>query len=559
MKIIPNFKKVFLPVLLMLLVCTVSFMTASCDSADPAPDSDTGQPSVTETDNPADPTEDNQMKKIESTVFNGIDKITEDIVIAADAPKSYSLYMAKNEDEGCQIAFRASERFGSIALDITAPEEGPALTVYKEYTVPTGNTNTPDALSPFTGKLTLMRDRTAAVYLRFSADAEQKAGTYTYTLTLRSKDEVFETYTVDVTVYDFALPDEPSCATAVGLYEFSISNLHGTWDEAEVDELYKNYYDLLLEYKVTAYDLPYDILDERADAYMSDPRVTSFRVPTCDEDDARLVQIYEKLCTDPVWLEKAYFYPLDEPTNKEMLNKLASLCDRLHRIAPEIRICTPFFLNIDYDQNTDQITFMTDKTTLWCPKSYMYISSNIYSDKQAAKYPPFGDRMAERKAAGDDVWWYVCWEPGDPYNNLFVDQLGIQHRILFWQQYAHGVDGFLYWGANYWDSINGTTDPWSDMATVKNLSPDVYGDGSLLYNGNTSGINGACPSLRLAAIRDGVEDFELFRLAASLLGDDFVNGKIAEITESLIQYSTDTEAFLSVRRSIYDAVADAMK
>lgn len=499
-------------------------------------------------------------EKIKSFITNGIDKYTEEHVIEDDAPKSTTLYMAKNEDEGAQIFFRASERMGSVALDVTAvPEDGPALLIYKESTVPTGEVNTPDALAPFSGKLTLMRDKTVGVYLRFRAEKDQKPGTYTYSFALRVKDEVVDTYSVDVTVYDFALSDELASATAVGLNRWSISGFHGVSEGDGLDALYKNYYDLMLDYKVTAYDLPYDILDERADAYMSNPHVTSFRVPTCDEDDARLAQIYEKLCSDPTWLAKAYFYPLDEPTSKEMLDNLAALCERLNRIAPEIRICTPFFLNIDYDKDTDQITFMTDKTTLWCPKSYMYITSNVYSAAQKQKYPSFGERMAEREAAGDSVWWYVCWEPGDPYNNMFVDQLGIQHRILFWQQYAHGVDGFLYWSANHWTGETGTGDPWTDMATVKNLSPDVYGDGSLLYNGNVVGIDGGCPSLRLAAIRDGIEDYNLFKMASDLLGDDYVAAKIAEVTESLIKYTTDTEVFLAVRKAVYEAIAEAVK
>ena len=549
-------------ILCVVLLCTLAFCIVSCSGADVPADStaDTDITGGMPTDTAVTQTEDKKVYNIQSMVFNGIDKITEETAIAADAPKSYAVYMAKNEDEGCQIAFRADERIGSIALDVTnAPADGPALTIYKEYTVPTGDVNTPDALSPFTGKLTLMRDRTAAVYLRFSAGEDQKAGTYTYTFSLHTKDADVAQYSVDVTVYDFALPTELSSATAVGLYKHCISQMHQVWDEEEVNALYKNYYDLLLEYKVTAYDMPYDILDERADAYMSDPRVTSFRVPTCDEDDARLAEIYAKLCSNPVWLDKAYFYPLDEPTKKDMLDNLASLCERLNRIAPEIKICTPFFLNIDYSKDVDQITFMTGKTTLWCPKSYMYIDSNIYSEAQAKKYPSFAERMAEREAAGDKVWWYVCWEPGDPYNNLFVDQLGVQHRILFWQQYANGVDGFLYWGANYWDTTNGTLDPWSDMATVKQLSPDVYGDGSLMYNGNVAGVNGACPSLRLAAIRDGVEDYSLFTMAADLLGADFVNAKIAEVTESLVKYTTDTEVFLAVRKAVYEAIAAAVK
>ncbi len=553
-------RKSIFRILCVLLLCTVTVCAASCSGT--ADSADTGTITAQSGENESAPTqtEGQNMNNIQSMVYNGIDKITEETTIAADAPKSHALYMAKNEDEGCQIAIRSDTRIGSIAFDIvSAPEDGPALTIYRENTVPTGKTNTPDPLAPFTGKLTLMRDRTTGLYLRFSADEAQKAGTYTYTFALRLKEETVAEYSVDVTVYDFALPTELHSATAVGLYRHYISDQHKTWDEAESQMLYENYYNLLLDYKVSAYDLPYDILDDRADAYMSDPRVTSFRVPTCDDDDARLAQIYEKLCTDPTWLAKAYFYPLDEPLNKEMLDQLAALCERLNHIAPEIRVCTPFFVNIDYDKDTDQITFMTDKTTLWCPKSYAYIDSNIYSSAQKKTYPSFAERMAEREAAGDDVWWYVCWEPGDPYNNMFVDQLGIQHRILFWQQYANGVDGFLYWAANYWDATNGTLDPWSDMATVKHLSDTVYGDGSLLYNGNIVGVDGGCPSLRLAAIRDGIEDYNLFTMAADLLGDDFVNEKIAEVTESLIKYTTDTEVFLAVRKSVYEAIAAAVK
>ncbi|MBQ8578940.1 MAG: DUF4091 domain-containing protein [Clostridia bacterium] len=540
---------------LLLLLCP---LIASCQAGDGANPSDSADTSaLTETAVQSEK-EESSMNNPAVWIVNGFDKITEDTEAPVSPVLTYDLYMAKNEAESCQISMRSDKRIGSFALTCTEEaENGPTLDLFREDTVPTGKTDTPDGLSPFSGKLTLLADRSSTVLLRFTADKETEAGTYTYHFTAGG--EGGTVCTVNVHVWDFALPDEPGCETAVGLYKHCIAGVHGTWDEEELDALYKAYYDLLLEYKVTAYDLPYDILDERADAYMSDARVTSFRVPTCDGDDARLVQIYEKLCSNPIWLKKAYFYPLDEPTSKEMLDNLASLCERLHTLAPEVSICTPFFLNIDYNSSTDQISFMTGKTTLWCPKSYMYITSNVYSAAQLEKYPSFGERMAERKAAGDRVWWYVCWEPGDPYNNLFVDQRGVQHRILFWQQYANDVDGFLYWGANYWNSETGTTDPWSDMATVKNLSPDVYGDGSLLYNGNVVGVDGACPSLRLEAVRDGVEDNALLKLAESLLGREWVDEKIAEITPSLTKYSTDSNRFITVRNEICAAVEAALK
>lgn len=532
-----------LAALLLTLVCT------GCQSA--VPEETTPVETTAETE-PTAETEENM--DITTWITNGIDKITTELLPDVKAELQYELWMAKNEAEGCQIAIRADKRYGSIGFSCTEqPEDGPALTILREHTLTADEKEYPDPLSPCTGKLTLLADKTAALYLRFTSDKETAAGDYTYRFALQPDADTTVAYTVTVHVWDVTLPDTLSCATAVGLYKDHIAMMHPGVTGDELDALYERYYNVLLSYKVSAYDLPYDILDERADRYMSNPLVTGFRVPTCDGDDDRLVRIYEKLCSDPVWLDKAYFYPLDEPTSKEMLNKLAELCERLQRLAPAVSICTPFFRNIDYDANTDQITFMTGKTTLWCPKSYMYITSNIYSEAQLQKYPSFGERMAERKAAGDKVWWYVCWEPGDPYNNLFVDQLGVQHRILFWQQYANDVDGFLYWGANYW---SGTSDPWQDMATVKNLSPDVYGDGSLLYNGSKLGLDTACGSLRLELIRDGIEDFDLFRLAEERFGETWVQEKLDSITPSLTRYTTNTEKFIAVRNAIGEALAN---
>ncbi len=484
---------------------------------------------------------------------NGFDKITDDAIPAADCTQTVDVYMAKNAGGGCQIALRAEERLTGIAVTCeNAPDPAPTYTIFREQTVRTGDVYTPDALAPFSGKLTLRSDTTQVLYLAFASDKETTAGVYPYTFVVSVDENVQARCTVNVHVWDFALPDAVSCETAMGLSREPISAMHNGASGEALDALYKAYYDTLLSYKICAYDLPYEILDERADAYMSDPRVTSFKVPTCDGEDARLTAIYEKLCSNPVWLAKAYFYPLDEPTSKEMLDTLAGLCERLSRLAPDIRICTPFFLNIDYDKDTDQIEFMTGKTTLWCPKSYMYVTSNIYSEAQLAKYPTFDARMASRKAAGDDVWWYVCWEPGDPYNNLFVDQLGVQHRILFWQQYAYQVDGFLYWSTNYWGNVG---DPWTSMVTVPELSPDVFGDGSLLYNGSQVGLDNACPSLRLLAVRDGIEDFEMLCMAEEQFGRDWVEEKIAKVTPSLTNYSKSSANFEAVRREIGDALS----
>lgn len=523
-----------------------------------------GDESSTQTNTAADTAEtEENMPKITTWITNGFDKIT----AGTDAPEvvdgSASLYMAGNESEACQIVLRSDEKLEGLSFEIAdaagedgKPAEGLSAQLLREYTLETRTGEYyPDPTAPAKENFTLQAGGTLVFLLRYTTAANTAAGSYTAAVKLKSAAGVLAEYKINIHVWDFALPEASYCATAVGLYKSSIAKIHRVSDQSEIDSLYKAYYDTLLDYKVCAYDLPYDILDERADAYMSDPRVTSFRVP-CSDDDSVITAYYEKLSTNAEWMAKCMFYPLDEPTSAAMLDSLKEKAERLNRLFPGCRICTPFFLNIDYDSNTDQIAFMTGVTNLWCPKSYMYITSNIYSSAQLAKYPTFGERMAERKAAGDEVWWYVCWEPGDPYCNMFVDQLGIQHRLLFWQQKYYGADGFLYWGANYWE---GTDDPWSDMATVKNLSPNVFGDGSLLYNGDKAGVYGACGSMRLEAVRDGIEDFDMFTLAEQTLGSDWVKEKIAEITPSLTKYIKNSDKFSEARKAVGDALEAALK
>ena len=71
----------------------------------------------------------------------------------------------------------------------------------------------------------------------------------------------------------------------------------------------------------------------------------------------------------------------------------------------------------------------------------------------------------------------------DPYTNILMEQKGVVHRVLFWQQKQYNVDGFLYYAVNNW-----TENAWEDAITGKHLMPHVYGDGVLIYDGAHVGI-----------------------------------------------------------------------
>lgn len=519
-----------------LLLCLSAVCLSGC-AADKGGDGDITDTDITEV------IEVGTIKNV--WMSNGMDKVRSDAVMPEGAKCVSQLYMAKNETEGCQFSIRPDEKLTGVKLEYEKDiAEGITVEVLREAPIAmTGGY--PDPVYPAMASITLPADTATTFLIKVKAEKSCAAGDYGTVVRLTAKDgEILGSFTVNIHVWNFMLPENSGCATAVGLYRSSIQKITGCADE-DVQRLYELYYDKLLEYKVCAYDLPYDILDERADRYMSDPRVTAFKIP-CPEDDSVIEAYYKKLSSNPEWFAKAYFYPLDEPTSVDHLNRLAAIAERLGRLYPGYRLCTPFFTDIKYDGDTDQVEFMTGKTNLWCPKTFLYNGYKVYNGDSTlkSKYGMYSERMAERQKLGDEVWWYVCWEPGNPYCNLFVDQEGLQHRLLFWQQRYCNVTGFLYWGANYWE---GTDNPWLDIATVKDLSPTVYGDGSLLYNGNFAAVNGACGSMRLEEIRDGIEDYDLLTMAYDKLGEDYVRSIIEEVSPSIVKYTDSSDVLEAAR------------
>lgn len=460
-----------------------------------------------------------------------------------DEPSALSVFMAKNEREGLQLALSSDVDVSGLTL--TCECDIPCELLRVAY-VPCGGERLPDPVVPLTSGFKLIAGQNTAVIARFRTDKDTAPGEYRAVFSLTRDGEKLAEKEASVRVWDFALPDASNCRTAFGLNAGFICDAHGYHTEDLQREIYKAYYDYLLDNHICAYNLPYDILDDRADAYMSDPRVNMFVIPYGSDDTIRAY--YKKLSSNPEWLKKGVFYPLDEPTSAQMLDDLTAIGGRLSELFPGYRMVTPFFTNIKY-KGGDQVKAMTGVTNVWCPKLFCF-------DTDKPEFRGFPDAMKARQADGDEVWWYVCWEPGKPYTNLYVDEDGSDHRLMFWQQRAADVTGFLYWSANYWQY---TPDPWQSMVTVPQLSETVYGDGSILYSGVPAGIDGPCGSLRMLAVSDGVEDFDLLTLAIEKLGRDKVDEIISKVTKSPRSYMSDDKVLFDARREIGEMLEEKMK
>lgn len=122
--------------------------------------------------------------------------------------------------------------------------------------------------------------------------------------------------------------------------------------------------------------------------------------------------------------------------------------------------------------------------------------------------------------------------------------------MLLWQNYLYQVSGLLYWCTNYWDATAGSKEPWVDQATIKNINPWLYGDGSLLYPGKKVGIEGPVSSVRLEIIRDGLEDYKYLWLLEQKAGRESVLQYVRKLAKSWTEYTHDPAEFARVRDEI---------
>lgn len=491
----------------------------------------------------------NSSSKIFSWITHSYNKMRADFIPDADTKNEYTVYMAKGETEGCQIAVRSEKPLDRLTLKLAS--EGVNGIKCEMFSM--NRTHIVNSL-PYTdstieydgSELSIDGEQTVPFVVEFTVPSDFYAGDCDFVFEMKNGSELISVFNVRVHIWNFVLPEKKTFETAVGISTWHINRVHGYCDEA----LYKAYYDKLLEHNMSAYNLPYDILDDRSDEYMSNPKVTSFVVPHSVNDE-KLLSYYNKLSSNEDWLGKALFYPLDEPREPRHLTELQELSAHLKRICPKIRISSPFYLDLQTGEGTDQVDHMSQYIDLWCPKLCLW-DDNMAYNRLDYKPAPFADRMASMKARGDKMWTYVCNDPIHPYIAMFVDVAGLDQRVIFWQQYQRNIDGFLYWSSNAWGYHGKTTDPWEDLfnGVGDGEGNPVYGEGLIFYPGNKLGFEGPVTSLRMKIMRDGIDDCEMFYLATKYLGDAYVKEKINRVTSNLTTINVNNDEFASIRIEI---------
>ena len=510
---------------------------------------------------------------------------------------------AKNEYESAQIFIRPETDIKSYSVEVSDFADGAGnvisknnFTVYHEkcveiVTLSSKSSNRPlgwypDALVPLDkakeyGETNVKAGQNQGIWFTLYTPADTKAGEYTGIVTIMADGKNF-TVPASVTVWDFAVPNESNIRTTYHIFpEYLMGGeLNNT------PEMYKKYVDYMLDYRISTTNVvcPVGITEsawvDQMKEYAANERCTSYKLGTeYPFDEERQVRLLIENSTEDLnLLEKAFFYPYDEPAADLQVaakEKNAQLVDMLIGLAKEYDadyLAARGLTKADIEKIPVLITsvakFPIEGLRTYCP---LISEFNTLSDR--AKYEEFrrnvyiGKNGELSNTDYGTTWWYTCGiNPREPWTTFVIDEELVGSRVISWMQHEYGIDGFLYWGVGSYfqtegmlDNVNGwqTADIWNIGNSVINTA---NGDGYIVYPGAKYGIDGPIPSLRLMSIRDGYEDYEyLFKMQAILeeygekYGTDALSSALDSLYSSLYSgtvHKTDHNLVLQARRTL---------
>lgn len=471
--------------------------------------------------------------------------------------------LARNERESIQVVLRPPE--GKSWLDVSLhipdlvnPDTKARLaaenirayrvgycpvTVPSHFEGPTGHW--PDRLDPLTPFLA-EGGVCNPLWLTVYAPPGTPPGTYRGLAELAASNAGPVEFWLEVTVFDFELPQVPSLKTDFGFWEEGALNLCRRMgypgEPAALDAAYLRD---AFEHRVTLRDLaalPSESADYEASlaayekrlALLRDGGASTYAVPASLLDVPAQLKLADAFISKHGLAERAFSHVGDEPPQPawpRLFERMQNWLDTSPQVPMMVSTC-------------GLQPFLSDAAQIWCVHLPVFDTVN-------------GKLILERIAGGGEAWVYINHSPPRPYANFFVDFAAIEHRALFWQLWALGVKGMHYWSINY---LPGERDP---LEGLLDITP-VNGDGFLVY----PSASGPVPSIRWETIRDGIEDYEylvLFRKLQqeveksrnkALLDRVQAAANLKPVVPDLVTFTRDPAVMTAKREAIARAIEE---
>jgi hypothetical protein len=406
----------------------------------------------------------------------------------------------------------------------------------------------PDPLLPVE-QFALNPGFTQPVWVTLHAPAGTPAGEYSGAIRVLADGQAPLTVPVHARVYGFSLPAGSHLKTAFALLDAELEAIYG---KPLSSDLRRKFGDFLLRHRLNADDIYRTELPDSADlAHFLARGLNAFNLLYLIPRNGALIPelsaytpglrrtLLERLSLpipklrEQGMLKNAYVYGFDE-RDPEFFPVMRDTFGEIRQRYPELHTMTTAHIPLD-------------------PK----VLKSLNVDWIVSVTPSYDYEKAEAcRRAGLEVWGYVACDPREPYANFLADDPLMEARVLWWQAYQQKMDGVLYWGVNIWERrgnrrpIDLARGPLLDWGVTTGKAKDdlwlqeLHGDGLLLYPGK----DGPIGSIRLANLRDGLEDYEYLRL----LGQ---RDACLPVTKDLTHFTLDPAVLYTQRDRIAKALA----
>lgn len=458
---------------------------------------------------------------------------------------------ARGETEGAQLILRTEGaaqfdvEFGDLTSESGAKIPVSAATVYAQRYVYTSKGFTsfpagdyPDAMIPMeyykkAGENRTGADKNQGIWIDLRIPEGTKAGKYTGICTVKVADTAIEV-PVSAEVYDFDMPTAPYMRSTYLIWQDWL--MDGELDNTI--EKYGDYYDMLLDYNLTAYYFPANIGD--IDGFIAClrkyyDRVASYGVPhrntfeIFEADNPYGGVAGERYGSIDYELLESYLAAIAracKEDGKNYFDKMYYYFDQVYdevneKRYPQMRACIATTNAVEEKVAKEQELPEEIAKSLLGTKHLMSVVHGWRED--FAQYEellvsPLYDNLGSTKniemyeklvAQGYSIESYGTVQTF-PYPTRLIDEYLITGRDVFWSKFDYRLTGDLFWnttGYCNWGAGNivgyGRI---SDLYSTSCRDGVTDGDGYLFYPGRPYDSEKPFPSLRLTAVRDGIDD-----------------------------------------------------
>ena len=418
----------------------------------------------------------------------------------------------------------------------------------------------PDPILPSVETFDIDRDKVQSLWLSIACPRGQRPGIYRGAVTVSPVNAEPQSIAVRVRVFGFDVPKERSLKTAICTFDYQFPRIYG---DAWSRELYWEYVDFLHAHRMNmdriyrGHEDPPTLEDVKRmvaggqDAWCLryivqpgeggsgtgvDAGKFDAYVDEAIADSKAAYEVFKQAGAEEV----CYIYFFDE-VGVQHYDTLKEAAAKVRAALPGVPLMTTA-RDADYGIRSG----VSEAIDIWVP-----LTPYFNTDQGL-------ENIEKARANGDEVWWYICIGPRNPYANIFIEYAAIEPRLLMGAMtQKHRPEGFLYYATTMW----GPNDHPIDGGPYTDWDPASFrinnGDGSWFC----AGPDGPLTTIRFENFRDGLEDLEYYKLLEDAIEDAGGDAKAeallavpSELVTSLTDYSRDPQLLERHRLQIAQAI-----